>query len=525
MRDQRDGDEIEEHDRATVSPQPESRPSTREVETSLPATPSHVPTSSHEATSSRGEQAQDPGAADGSDPEAEGSAAPAASPEGRPEQVDDLAPASHILSGHTGSRARDLQNGFTIEAPSRLGGARAAGGVALQRTPLSRTSIRLLFLIPGAIALLSGLDAALLLLGLWSPVTTERLPLVHGPLLVFGFVGTVITLERAVAVRRLWGFGSPVFYGVGGILLLTPLPIQVGQVFFALGGVVLLFIYLAIWRRQRMLSSAIQSLGAFLAVASALLWIGGYEADALVPGMAGFMVLTIAGERVELARLVTLSKTTERAAFAVCAGQAVGVLMAMLWPRVGYPIFGLSLIGVVAWLAVFDAAPRLAKLPGLPRYIALCLLAGYGWLVVAGLIWTVAGPVTNGPWYDGAVHSVFLGFTIAMIMAHAPVILPAVLRRPLPYHPLFAIPVILLNASLVLRILIGDLYSIPSMVKLGGVINVIALLLFVIFTVVAVARGKQFVTPHPGARPLPGARAGLPPSPAPETGRPEGSAS
>jgi hypothetical protein len=409
-----------------------------------------------------------------------------------PEQpaVDDV-PASHVLSGHAGSRARDLQEGFTIEAPSRLGGSRASGGVALQRTALSRTSIRLLFLIPGGIALLTGLDAALLLLGIWSPVTTERLPVVHGPLLVFGFVGTVITLERAVAVRRWWGFGSPTFYGVGGILLLTPLPIQVGQTLFALGGVVLLFIYLAIWRRQEMLSSAIQSLGAFLAVASALLWIGGYDADALVPGMAGFMVLTIAGERVELARLVTLSRATERAAFAVCAGQAVGVLAAMLWPQVGYPLFGLSLIGVVLWLAVFDAAPRLAKLPGLPRYIALCLLAGYGWLIVAGLIWTVAGPVTNGPWYDGAVHSVFLGFTIAMIMAHAPVILPAVLRRPLPYHPVFAVPVILLNASLVLRILIGDLYSLPLMVKIGGAINVLALLLFVLFTVVAVARGKR----------------------------------
>ncbi|HEU0256446.1 MAG TPA: hypothetical protein VFQ96_01250 [Microbacteriaceae bacterium] len=404
---------------------------------------------------------------------------------------DDAASVSHVLSGHAGSRARDLQNGFTIEAPSRLGGARAAGGVTLQRSALSRTSIRLLFLIPGAIALLSGLDAALLLLGVWSPVMTERLPVVHGPLLVFGFVGTVITLERAVAVRRWWGFGSPSFYGLGGILLLTPLPIQVGQVLFGLGGVVLLFIYLAIWRRQKMLSSAIQSLGAFLAVASALLWIGGYDADALVPGMAGFMVLTIAGERVELARLVTLSKTTERTAFGVCAGQAVGVLMAMLWPAVGYPIFGLSLIAVVAWLAVFDAAPRLAKLPGLPRYIALCLLAGYGWLIVAGLIWTVAGPVTNGPWYDGAVHSVFLGFTIAMIMAHAPVILPAVLRRPLPYYPIFALPVILLNASLVLRILIGDLYSIPLMVQIGGIVNVIALLLFVIFSVISVVRGKQ----------------------------------
>ena len=40
-----------------------------------------------------------------------------------------------------------------------------------------------------------------------------------------------------------------------------------------------------------------------------------------------------------------------------------------------------------------------------------------------------------GPAYDAVVHAVFLGFTLSMIMAHAPVILPAVLRRPLPYRP------------------------------------------------------------------------------------------
>ena len=44
------------------------------------------------------------------------------------------------------------------------------------------------------------------------------------------------------------------------------------------------------------------------------------------------------------------------------------------------------------------------------------------------------------------MHAVFLGFTISMIMAHAPVILPAVLRRPLPYHPALLAPAVLLHA-------------------------------------------------------------------------------
>ena len=73
---------------------------------------------------------------------------------------------------------------------------------------------RLIFLIPAGVALLAGLDAGLLLLGLPAPVTTERLPDAHGMVMVLGFVGTVIALERAVALRRAAGFAAPALLGV-----------------------------------------------------------------------------------------------------------------------------------------------------------------------------------------------------------------------------------------------------------------------------------------------------------------------
>lgn len=320
-------------------------------------------------------------------------------------------------------------------------------------------------------------------------MTTQRLPLVHGPLLVFGFIGTVIALERAVAVRRTWAFAAPAAFGLGGIVLLTPLPLVAGRALLAVGAIVLLAIYAVIWRRQAMLATAIQALGGFLALASTVLWIGGLLPSALVPGMAGFMILTIAGERIELARMVVLSPASQRVCFAVCAALAVGVLAAMLWPQAGYPLFGAALVAVVLWLTVFDVASRLVRTRGLPRYIAGCLLAGYFWLAVAGVIWLFVGPTTNGPWYDASVHAVFLGFTLAMIMAHAPVILPAVLRRPLPYRPIFYLPVALLNASLVVRVLIGDVRNVPVLVQWGGVFNVVAALLFVIVVVASVVRG------------------------------------
>src|SRR5699024_11993338 len=87
--------------------------------------------------------------------------------------------------------------------------------------------------------MLAGLDAALLLLGVWAPVSTENLPDLHGVLMVFGFLGTVIALERAVALAKPAGFLAPGLLGLGAIALLTPAPLIVGQLGLTAGSLVL----------------------------------------------------------------------------------------------------------------------------------------------------------------------------------------------------------------------------------------------------------------------------------------------
>ena len=115
---------------------------------------------------------------------------------------------------------------------------------------------------------------------------------------------------------------------------------------------------------------------------------------------------------------------------------------------------------------------------GATRYMACCLLTAYVWLAVAGTTWLIAGPVTEGGGYDTVIHAVFLGFGISMVMAHAPVILPAVLRVPMPYHPAMYVPVVLLHASLVLRVWVGDALGVPAAWQAGGVVNILAVLTF-----------------------------------------------
>ncbi|MBP2412972.1 hypothetical protein JOF48_001771 [Arthrobacter stackebrandtii] len=356
---------------------------------------------------------------------------------------------------------------------------------------LRRPGFRLLFLLPAGAALLVGLNAGLQLLGADAPLKVDRFPQVHGMLLVLSFVGTVIALERSVALNRAWGYASPALLGIAGLLLVSPLDLWIGKTVLLAGTIAMALVYIPLWRRQYDNVVLIQILGAVSAVAAAALWLRIPGIPVLLPFLAAFVVLTIAGERLELARIGIGSPKAEPLLLTASFGLLAAALAALLWPAAGYPLFGLALLALVAWLVVYDAARKTIRSEGLPRYIAACLLAGYGWLAIAGVVLAVhQGPLT-GSAYDVAVHSVFLGFTISMIMAHAPVILPAVLRKPLPYTPGFWVPATLLHASLAVRLGLGDAAGIHGAWVSGGVLNVVSILLFAVMAVWQATRAQK----------------------------------
>ncbi|WP_208605926.1 hypothetical protein [Streptomyces albus] len=338
---------------------------------------------------------------------------------------------------------------------------------------------RAVLLLPAGLALLLGLDAALMLLDLPAPLTADRLPEVHGMLLVLGFAGTLVALERAVALGSRWAYLSPACLGAGGLLLVAPVDLRAGRLLLVAGTALLLALYARFWRRQPGAALLAQGAGAVAALGAALLWLGGLDVPRLLPWLAAFLVLTIAGERLELARVALLAPRTEDAFLAAATAVLAGAVVTLLWPGAGSALLGLALLALVGWLTAHDVARRMLRSSGLPRFSAACLLAGYAWLGLAGALWLVGGPVAEGPRYDAVVHAVFLGFVLSMIMAHAPVILPAVLRRPLPYHRVLAGPAWLLHLSLALRVLIGDLRGSEAAWRLGGALNITAVLLFV----------------------------------------------
>ena len=355
---------------------------------------------------------------------------------------------------------------------------------------------RLVFLLPAGAAMLAGLDAALLLLGLPAPLTTDRLPDIHGMLLVLGFVGTVIALERAVALRARTGFIAPALLGIGALALLSPAPLRVGQLLLAAGCAALLGVYVPLFRRSHDASVMIQALGAVLALGGAVLWAAGLPMPDVLAWLAGFIIATIVGERLELARVVPLAPRTVDQLLALVVCLLAAITATLLWPGPGYVLLGATILALVAWLAVHDVARRTIRATGLPRFMAGCLLAGYAWLAVAGGVWLLHGRTAEGFAYDAVIHSVFLGFTLSMIFAHAPVILPAVLRVRLPYHPVMIVPAALLHVSLALRVLVGDARQVEWARQVGGVLNITAVLLFVVVTVTSIVLASRAGSSH-----------------------------
>ncbi len=88
----------------------------------------------------------------------------------------------------------------------------------------------------GGLALLLALWAGLFRIG-WNLPMPNALPAIHGPLMVSGFLGTLISLERAVALGSKWAYLVPTLSGTGVLALMTDAPGSLGTILMTLGSV------------------------------------------------------------------------------------------------------------------------------------------------------------------------------------------------------------------------------------------------------------------------------------------------
>lgn len=344
--------------------------------------------------------------------------------------------------------------------------------------PWVKVGARLLLPAVVVLSLLAGIAGGLLRAGVALPAVADaawlgHAALSHAALMICGFLGTVIGIERAVAVKLRAAFFAPLASGLGGLCLLLGqaqagawLGVAAAAAFTAVNAVV-------VWR-QRAAHTWLLLAGAGAWLAGNLLFAFGFGSGAILPWWFAFLVMTIAAERLEMTRLMRRRPAAQWSLQAVLPAMLVGAAASAVSPVWGGLLYGAALALLAMWLAIFDIARRTVLAHGLSRYMAVCLLSGYGWLAVAGAAW--AATALGLPLRDMALHALGLGFIVSMMMGHAPVILPAIARVKLQFGAFFYVPLAALHLSLIARLGFG-LFD-PPLRATGATLNAAAIALF-----------------------------------------------
>jgi len=331
-------------------------------------------------------------------------------------------------------------------------------------------------LVLAAAGLLAGLYSGLVRLGLRSFVNPPVSPIAHGPLMINGFLGTLIGLERAAALEKKWAYAAPVFLAATTILLLGGFPGPSNGALI-LGSIGLTLVMGYLYYLQPKIYHLIMALGAASLLAGNLLFVAGSPIYSIVGWWAAFPLLTIFGERLELNRIMRPPKRAQQIFTVLIVGWIIALVITHIDRTIGWSIASLLLIGIAGWLIKYDIARKTIKSVEWTKYSAICLLTGYGWLILAGLFGLWYGLPTAGPMYDGLLHMLFVGFVFSMIFAHASVIIPSLSGQLVPWHTYFYLPLILLHGFLFVRI-VGDIIGLSQVRIVGSYGNVAAILLF-----------------------------------------------
>ncbi|MDK1010821.1 MAG: hypothetical protein QGM46_06890 [Actinomycetota bacterium] len=334
-------------------------------------------------------------------------------------------------------------------------------------------------------------------IGIWIGLTrigwafgSPPAPGTHGAIIVLGFLGTVIGMERAVAMNRTWAWITPLASAGSVIAMLTGAPSELAGALLLVGGVVLVGLFGVAYRIQPEAHIVMMGIGAGAWVLAAGTWLAGGAIPSLTPWLAAFLVLTIAGERLELARIIATTDTEKRRLAGAVAVVLLGSVLSWATLETGVRIAGFGNLLVALWLIRYDIARRTIRLGGVTRYMASGLLVGYGWLAVSGVLWIVSGLSRTSVAYDAALHTLFLGFVISMIMAHAPIVIPALAGLPFPFTPAFWAPLAFLQVSILIRVA-GGLAGNFELRRWGAMLNAVALGLFLLMVIGTVIRGQR----------------------------------
>lgn len=271
-------------------------------------------------------------------------------------------------------------------------------------------------------------------------------------------------------------FLVPLLGGVGWVVwFFSPLA---GKTLFLVGSAGMVAILGVMFKRETQLYTATMLSGGLSWLLGNLLWLMGRPIFEIVMLWIAFLVLTIGGERLELNRVLRLSKREQWFFRGIVGLLVVAALFSVFHLDWGARLSGVSYLLLFGWFLRKDIAFRnLRHSQPLTRFISISLASGFVWLGIGGLLFIVLGKMVGGMYYDALLHALFVGFVGSMIFGHAPIIFPALFGFTAQFSKTLYIPLVLLHLSLALRI-IGDFTLSMELRQWGGLFNVMAALLY-----------------------------------------------
>lgn len=318
------------------------------------------------------------------------------------------------------------------------------------------------------LSLIAGMFAGLHRIG-WNMSLSEISP-DHGAIMIGGFLGSLISLEKIIPLKKNILYIIPVMSGSSIVWFFLGMPVAaVTMLLAASAGLMIIFLVYLVSER---------SLIYIMMFAGAMCWFAGnaflLQSDfypASLPWWMAFSLLIIASERIELMKFLPVTPMQKNVlAIALLVFLIGGVLS---FHGIGNYVGGFALIVISIWLMRYDVVGINLRKNALPRYAGIALFGGYFALLLSGVFLLLLADVPLG--YDALIHTFFIGFVFSMIFAHGPIILPGVLGIPVkPYHPMFYCWLALLHASWILRT-ISDVIIETNLRRISGVVSALAI--------------------------------------------------
>ena len=274
----------------------------------------------------------------------------------------------------------------------------------------------------------------------------------HGALMVGSFLGTLICIERSVSYPNRIALIVPLLNSLSIVFFLLSMP-KTAYVFLILGGSGLTAIYYMVYVKHKGIHILIMMAGAMCYLIGSVVLYNISFYPSVVMWWIAFLFLTITGERLELSRFILMKNAAKKqSALIFLISLFIVSILLPFHSTFGSLLSAVSLIGSAFWLFKYDMAKHSLKKPGQSFYSGLLLITGYVWLVITGIFFVLGAYF--GTFYDASLHAFFLGFVFMMIFAHAPVILPAVLKLNIsPFGKSLYLWYGFLNITLIFRVI------------------------------------------------------------------------